>query len=76
MAHVIAADLQKKFEAWINSNPPEFANVLFEWREYDASTEQVFIFAEGDWNEETRKIVQDFFKEEDKRILVSRVYYS
>ena len=73
---VDAAKLEKDFIEWLSSEPAPLENTIIEWREYDAMTEQVFIFVVGDWSEEIEKKIRGFLQETNKRILVSKVYYA
>lgn len=62
--------LKEDFDKYVVKNYPDS---LFEFKEYDRVTEQVFLEVVGEWNEVIRRDLGDFFKKYDKRILVSRM---
>ena len=67
-------EVEEYFYNWINSDDYPFEDTLLEFQEYDAKTKQVFVRAEGVWNEGIRHHIRDVMRDKHKRITVSRIY--
>ena len=67
-------EVEEYFYDWIDSSDYTYEDTLLEFQEYDAKTKQVFIRAEGTWNEEIKRHIRDVMRNKHKRITVSRIY--
>ena len=74
MCEITEKFLKEAFVEYLEQTA-EFEETAFEFKEYDASTEQVFLVVEGKWNTEVYNKVSGFFKVFNKRILVSKMNY-
>tara|TARA_A100001515_G_C4462603_1_gene174145 strand:- start:76 stop:333 length:258 start_codon:yes stop_codon:yes gene_type:complete len=71
MSDYTVKSLKKKFMDFANSD--EFAETLIEWHHYSGDTKQVFVRAEGRWDNEVKDKLGDYLKTIHKRLLLSRV---
>ena len=71
MQKVNAKQMKKEFLKFANGS--KFPKTLFEWQDYDGATKQLFIWADGEWNEDIRHKLQDFLQRFNKKITISRL---
>ena len=68
-------DVNKMRERFLNyANGSDFPETLFQWAEFDYPTKQVFIWAEGRWDDEIRHQLQAYLKVGfNRKITISRM---
>ena len=68
-------NVKKMREEFLNyANGEDFPDGLFRWQNYDGGTKQVFIWADGEWNNDVRIKLETFLKTNfHKRMTISRM---
>ena len=71
MQKIDVKKLKKEFLHYANGK--DFPDSLFEWHSYSGDTKQVFVWVDGEWNNDIRVKLEAFLQKTHKRLTISRM---
>ncbi len=66
-------ELEESFLKWYSSDDYPYDETCLEWREWDSATKQVFFYVVGEWNQDIKRGIRDWFRQFHRKITISRI---